>query len=70
MMGGYVYCGSCVEPGGFALEDRSYDDICPCCGSKHARYRIWETNDGAINPHWQVHCPDCGHEDCDPFAKK
>jgi hypothetical protein len=69
VMAGYVYCGSCVEPGGFELEDDSYEDTCPQCESGRAIFRSWETNDGGcINLHWSVYCPDCGHQDCDPFA--
>lgn len=69
MMAGYVYCGSCVEPGGFALDDHRYEDECPQCKGKRASYRSWETNDGGcLNLHWSVNCPDCGHEDGDPFA--
>ncbi len=68
-MAAYVNFGSCVEPGGFELDDDRYEDECPRCQGKQARYRRWETVDGgSINLHWSVSCPDCGHEDCDPFA--
>lgn len=68
-MPAYVYSGGCVEPGGFALDDDIYEDECPQCKSNRASYRYWETNDGGcINLHWSVRCPDCGHEDSDPYA--
>lgn len=69
MMPGYVYGGSCVEPGGFALDDHCYEDECPQCKGKRASFRSWESCDGGcINLHWSVRCPDCGHSDCDPFS--
>lgn len=68
-MPGYVYFGSCVEPGGFALDDRGYNDERPHCKGDKAVFRSWETNDGGcINLHWSVRCPDCGYTDCDPFS--
>lgn len=68
-MAGYVYYGSCVEPGGFELDDVTCNDICPQCQSNEAVYRYWETNDGGcINRHWRVRCPACGHADSDPFV--
>ena len=70
MMAGYVYSGSCVEHGGFALDDVTCNDICPQCQSNKAEYRYWETNDGGcINRHWRVRCPECGHRDSDPFSE-
>ncbi len=66
---GIIVFGSCVEPGGMELDDDSYEITCPKCASPYACYRRWETLDGgAINPHWRIQCPDCGHEDSDPFA--
>ncbi|KQW93181.1 hypothetical protein ASC94_10915 [Massilia sp. Root418] len=62
-----VVYGGCIEPEGYKLEDVSYEDVCQACGQPGARYRRWETADGAINQHWQVNCRACGHEDGDMF---
>lgn len=59
-----IFCdnpGSCIEPGGYTLDNNSWETDCPDCG-KDAREHHWEAVEGgSINQYFTVRCGHCGH---------
>ncbi|WP_170565796.1 hypothetical protein [Ruegeria atlantica] len=59
-----IFCdnpGSCIEPGGYTLDDESWETECRDCG-KAARESCWEeVEGGSINRYSAIRCGHCGH---------
>ncbi|MGL4963041.1 MAG: hypothetical protein ACRC67_17545 [Inquilinus sp.] len=61
-----VYGNATIEPGGMELDDESYQDECPECGSETAIWRHWQSAaGGSINPYYSCKCKACGHYETD-----
>jgi DNA-directed RNA polymerase subunit RPC12/RpoP len=46
-------------------------DVADCirCSGERAVYEYWQTaDDGQLNEHWSIHCPDCGFKDTDAMS--